>query len=110
MNPNFKVVGEARHGIEALEKAIALKPHLITLDFSMPVMSGLVAAPCLRERLPEVCIIMLTMFSGEQMESSARKAGVQAVVAKQNTATHLIATARSLFAERPTPDGNSPAA
>lgn len=107
---DFEVAGEAKHGAEAIDRAVALRPHLVILDFAMPVMNGLVAAPILLERLPEVLIIMLTLFAGGQMEVSARKAGIHALVSKNNAATHLIPTARALFSERPTPSGKSAAA
>ena len=45
VHPNFEVVGEAEHGREAVEKAPSLRPDLIVLDLSMPVMNGLDAAP-----------------------------------------------------------------
>jgi DNA-binding NarL/FixJ family response regulator len=106
---DFEITGEAEHGAEAVEKASILKPHLIVLDFAMPVMNGLTAAPILRERLPEVVIIMLTMFPGEELGTSARKAGIHAVVAKHQAATHLVPTARALFSERQ-PNGESAAA
>ena len=37
--PEFEVCGEASHGREAIEKAATLKPHLIVLDYAMPVMN-----------------------------------------------------------------------
>ena len=98
---DFEVAGEAEHGAEAVEKALVLKPHLIVLDFAMPIMNGLEAAPILRKRLPKVLIIMLTMFSGEEMETSALKAGVHALVPKHQAASHLIPTARNLFKASP---------
>ena len=104
---DFEVIGEAEHGAEAVEKAIGLRPHLIILDFRMPVMNGLEAAPILRTSLPTVFIIMLTLFWGEEMESSARKAGIHAFVPKDRAATHLLPTARALFKERPIPNGES---
>jgi DNA-binding NarL/FixJ family response regulator len=57
-----EVTGEAKQGAEAVEQAITLQPHLVILDFAMPVMNGLLAAPILLERLPEVFIIMLTLL------------------------------------------------
>lgn len=44
-HPTFQVVGEAEHGCEAIEKAASLRPDLIILDLSMPVMNGLEADP-----------------------------------------------------------------
>ena len=49
--PDFEVAGEAEHGQGAIEKAEVLTPHLIILDFSMPVMNGLEAALILRKKL-----------------------------------------------------------
>ena len=45
-HPDFEVCGEAEHGREAVEKAPSLRPDLIILDLSMPVMNGLEAARC----------------------------------------------------------------
>jgi chemotaxis response regulator CheB len=52
-HPNFEIVGEAEHGREAIEKAPKLRPDLIILDLTMPVMGGLEAAPLLIGILPE---------------------------------------------------------
>src|SRR5580658_747753 len=100
---DFEIAGEAEHGIEAIEKAVALRPHLIIIDFSMPVMNGLVAAPILLERLPEVRIIMLTMFSGDQMATSALKAGIHALIPKGQADRDLIPTVLKLFDGTPSP-------
>lgn len=99
---NFEVVAEAEHGLEAIEKAKFHKPHLIVLDFQMPVMNGMEAAPKIREHLPNVCIIMLTMFGNDELEATARERGIHAFVLKSNAATQLIPAAQALF-ERMTP-------
>ena len=52
LEPEFEVSGEAENGVEALQKAATLKPDLIILDLSMPLMTGLDAAPQLMEILP----------------------------------------------------------
>ena len=59
-HPKFEVVGEAEHGQEAVEKAPILRPDLIILDLTMPVMNGLEAAPLLVKHLPEVWLILFT--------------------------------------------------
>ena len=96
-DPDFDVVAEAEHGAEAIEKALAFKPHLIVLDFSMPVMNGLEAAPKLLVHVPTVFIIMLTLFTGNDIEATARAAGIHAFVAKNNAGTHLLPAAHALL-------------
>ena len=59
----FKVCGEATDGASAIEQARQLKLDLILLDFAMRVMSGLQAAPLLRQMMPEVPIILLTLYA-----------------------------------------------
>ena len=59
-HPNFIVCGEAEHGREAVDKAPSLRPDLIVLDLSKPVMNGLEAAPLLLKILPNVWLILFT--------------------------------------------------
>ena len=90
--PDFEVAGEAEHGQEAIEKAEVLKPHLIILDFSMPVMNGLEAAPILRKKLPTIILILFSNYASDAMEAPAREAGIHAVVPKHQASTHLMPT------------------
>jgi DNA-binding NarL/FixJ family response regulator len=99
-DPDFQVVAEAEHGVEAIDRAIVFQPHLIVLDFSMPVMNGLEAAPKLLEHLPTTFIIMLTLFTGDDIETTARAAGIHAFVPKNNAGTHLLPAAHALFDPR----------
>ena len=94
--PGFEVAGEAEHGQEAIEKAVVLNPHLIVLDLEMPVMNGLQAAPALLKRVPEVVIIMFTLFADGTIENIARGIGIHAVVSKDKAHT-LIPTAHTLL-------------
>jgi CheY-like chemotaxis protein len=95
-HPDFEVCGEAEHGREAVEKALRLKPDLIVLDLSMPVMSGLEAAPLLVKILPRVWLILLTSHSLPELERLSQAAGIHAIVPKHKAATHLIAQAEEL--------------
>jgi two-component system, NarL family, nitrate/nitrite response regulator NarL len=101
-HPNFEVCGEAEHGREAVEKAPSLRPDLILLDLSMPVMNGLEAAPLLLRILPDVCLILFTAYDGPEVSRLSRAAGIHAVVPKSKAVTHLIAQAEALV------KGNNP--
>jgi DNA-binding NarL/FixJ family response regulator len=99
-HPKFEVCGEAAHGGEAVEKAPSLRPDLIILDLVMPVMNGLEAAPLLIKILPKVWIILFTSHHLSEVERLSRAAGIHAVVPKHKGATHLIAQAEALFAQK----------
>ncbi len=98
-HPKFEVVGEAEHGREAVEKAPKLRPDLIILDLTMPVMNGLEAAPLLIRLLPHVWLILFTTDHFPEVERLSRAAGIHAVVPKHNAATHLIPQAEALVAQ-----------
>jgi two-component system nitrate/nitrite response regulator NarL len=97
VHPGFEVVGEAEHGRDAIEKAPSLRPDLIVLDLSMPVMNGLEAAPLLVKVLPNVWIILLTAHEFPQIHRLLREKGIHAVVPKDEAHTHLIPQAESLI-------------
>jgi len=95
--PDFEVLGEAENGLEAIQKAEALKPDLVILDLSMPIMTGLDAAPQLLERLPAVCIILFTVEESKELTRLAQAQGIHAVVSKQQAVSELVSQARSLL-------------
>src|SRR6202163_4980216 len=78
-HPNFEVCGEAEHGREAVERAPSLRPDLIILDLSMPVMNGLEAAPLLIKSLPNVWLILFTAHYGPELDRLSTAAGIDAV-------------------------------
>ena len=78
----WEVSGEAANGREAIEKAKRLKPDLVVLDLSMPVMNGLEAACELQRLLPSLPLVMFTNFTSPQLSKEALSAGVSAVVSK----------------------------
>ena len=86
----FEVCGEAVDGLDAIEKARQLKPDLIVLDFSMPVMNGLEAAAVLSREMPSVPLILFTMHVGAVVASEARSAGISAVVSKDQGSDGLV--------------------
>jgi DNA-binding NarL/FixJ family response regulator len=100
VHPDFEVSGEAENGRDAVEKAESLKPDLIVLDLTMPVMTGLDAAPLLRKALPNVRLILFTSHEGIDVERLARAAGIHAVVPKEQGTSKLVIEAQRLLASR----------
>jgi two-component system, NarL family, response regulator NreC len=87
--PGIKVCGEARDGMEAVEKGASLKPDLIILDFSMPRINGLQAALMLREIAPGTPIILFTIYKDPVLSRLARNAGVTSVISKTDQLSAL---------------------
>lgn len=100
---DLNVCGEAENGQEAIQKAHHLKPDLVLMDFSMPIMNGLDAASHLKKQSPKVPIVMLTMFKDKFLEQRAYKAGVSLVLSKEESMSRVADYARILL--KPEPEG-----
>jgi CheY-like chemotaxis protein len=92
----FCVPGEAANGQEAIERAEELKPDLIVMDLSMPVMNGLQAAPVIHRLLPRVPIILFSEYADVISERDRQSTGASAVISKSAHATDLLDQARAL--------------
>lgn len=90
---DFYVCGEAENGLDAISKAEKLRPDLIVMDLSMPVMNGLDAARVLRGLMPHVPIIIFS-DSAAFSQTDARSAGISALVSKADNVSALPRTAR----------------
>jgi DNA-binding NarL/FixJ family response regulator len=83
--PGFEVVGEARDGKEAIRVAISLKPHLILMDLSMPGMNGTDATFQIKQRMPNVRILILSVSDSEEYVREALRAGADGYALKDAT-------------------------
>ena len=90
----FEVVGEAANGQEALEKARELMPDIILMDLSMPVMDGLAATRRIKEEIPYVRIVILTIQEEDQSLFEAVKSGAQGYLLKKIEPQELFETLR----------------
>src|SRR5215510_1298557 len=86
----WDVCGEAVDGRQAIDAAVALKPDLVLLDYKMPNGDGIKAASEIRERLPNMPIVIFTLYKTEELESQARQVGVKAVVSKEEGVVKLL--------------------
>jgi DNA-binding NarL/FixJ family response regulator len=95
---DFEVCGEAENGQEGLTQAVSLRPDLVLLDMSMPVLTGLQAAAKIRRLVPDTKILIVTMHDSPQMEIAARAAGADAYITKMAAAKSLLEAMRALVA------------
>ena len=78
----WRVCGEASNGLEAISAASRLRPDVVVLDFSMPVMNGIDAAARINKVLPRTHLVMFTSYPTATVEELARSAGIEAFVEK----------------------------
>ena len=79
---NIEVCGEAANGTEAIEKAKLLRPDLIVLDLAMPEMNGAEAASVLKKIMPNVPIVIFSMYSENIGRALTSAIGVDMVISK----------------------------
>ena len=89
-HPRFEVCGEAEDGLKAIEKAHKLKPDVVVLNVSMPVLDGFGAAREIRTSLPETAIVILSSSVDRRFIEEAKKIGARAYVAKTKTGEALV--------------------
>lgn len=93
------VCGEAENGKTAVERVQELRPDVVVLDLSMPVMNGLDAARAIKSIAPRTHILMFTLHAYPQLLDEARKVGVATVLSKGSAAgADVLSAVRSLTA------------
>jgi len=85
-----EVCGEASNGREALDKARELRPDLVILDITMPVLDGFSAAREISRQLPGVSILLLTMHESPNMINVAKSSGACGYVGKSQGLSTLL--------------------
>jgi two-component system chemotaxis response regulator CheY len=101
---------EAVNGEEAIAKAQEAKPDLIVLDLAMPQLDGMSAARRLRQLLPNVPILMHTLYWSPRIEVEALKIGVRKIVPKSESNAIVSAVLELLRPEPAATDAMPPPA
>lgn len=97
---DIRVVGEAGDGVKGLELCKSLKPDVVVLDVAMPKMGGLEAIRLMRQSLPNLKIVILSMFSKESFAHEALRAGANAYILKGAPSEDLLEAIHAAFEGR----------
>lgn len=87
---DYTVIGEAENGEEAIAQYRSLKPDLVTMDITMPVMDGLTAAKAILSDFPDARIIMCSAMGQQKMVIEAIEAGAKDFIVKPFDGSRVI--------------------
>jgi len=90
-SPDIEVIGEAADGREAIDMTNDLRPDVVVMDVSMPLMSGDQATRLIKMHMPEIRVIALSMFDEAEKKERMYQAGAESYVLKTATADELLA-------------------
>jgi DNA-binding NarL/FixJ family response regulator len=93
-----EVVAEATTGAEALREAQLNRPDVVIMDIQMPVMDGIEATRRLATLLPDVAVLVLTMFEDDESVLAAMRAGARGYLLKGAQQEDILAALRSVAA------------
>jgi DNA-binding NarL/FixJ family response regulator len=97
----WEVVAEADNGKDAVSKALASKPDVAIIDYSLPVINGIEATRQIRARLPEAEILIFTMHDSDILVGELLEAGARAYLLKSDAKQYLVAAVESLANHKP---------
>ena len=96
LSGEFEVAGEGSNGAEAIDRVDELRPDIVLMDMSMPVMNGADATRTIKERHPEVRVLALTAFADMSLVAEMVKAGAAGYLLKGGASTELLGSLRAI--------------
>ncbi|HQH53465.1 MAG TPA: response regulator transcription factor [Candidatus Hydrogenedentes bacterium] len=100
LETEYEIAGVFADGRTLLDEAPKLKPHVIILDISMPLMNGLEAARQLKRKLPDVKLIFVTVNHDPDLAAEAFRIGGSAYLLKSAAASELFRAIEDVLAGR----------
>jgi len=97
LEPQFDVLGTATDGRTLLEKAAQLKPDVILLDLSMPVLNGFEAGERLKKLLPHAKLIVVTMNEDAEVAAEVLRRWASGFLLKKSASTELVAAIQQVL-------------
>jgi DNA-binding NarL/FixJ family response regulator len=99
-DPEIRVVGEATNGAEAIQLAQELHPRVIVMDMAMPGLDGVAATREILKRMPDIGVLILSMYSDENYVRSALDAGARGYLLKEALDVDLAGAIKDVAAGR----------
>ena len=99
--PEWSICGEAVDGLDALEKAEALRPDIILMDVSMPRMNGIDATRILRQKLPSAKVIIVSQNDPTTVQRQATEVDAAGFVAKSEISRSLFPMLEKILGSSP---------
>ena len=96
----LEIICEVSDGLEAVRKAVALKPDLILLDIGLPTLNGIEAARQIGRLAPESKIIFVTQESSDDVVEEALRLGAWGYVVKSRAAIDLLAAVEAVILDQ----------
>ena len=93
----WHVCGEACDGREAVTLALKLMPDIAVLDFAMPELNGVEATRQIKRSVPQIEVLIFTMYDSEALRTSAAEAGASGFVQKSNDELQIVNAIRILL-------------
>jgi len=99
MDRDIRIVGKAKNGIEALEKAKAVLPSVVIMDVRMPEMDGIEATRYLKERYPEMGIILFSVDDNTHFRLEGLRSGASDYYVKGRPTNELLAMIKRVYSK-----------
>ena len=88
-DPEFRVVGEASDGHEAVAMADTLRPAVVIMDINMPRLNGIEATSRIKAQYPDIRVIGLSVNAGPNNKEAMLKAGADMLLTKEAAVEEL---------------------
>ncbi len=92
---DLQVVGTAENGVEAIELCCRLNPHVVVMDYMMPVMDGITATRAIRQQNPNIQIVIFSAAYDRRLVEWGKQAGAFSYLTKENLLKGLVESIRA---------------
>ena len=90
LEPDISVIGTASNGLEAVEMVKTLRPDVVLMDISMPIMNGIDATHLIKEENPQAKVLMLTMHNNREYIMKVMQSGAVGYMLKEISAEKMV--------------------